>query len=661
MKKLLLTLALAVGALSMSAEPITVDFTSEDVVSQLPLKNDMEVNKVYNYTFSNVAFKTKNCYQGTKYNSNPTYLMLFAKATGSEGCYVEFTLPEKLEQFTITTGTTASTNVQVKVTANGVDISALTKLDKQQGEFTFSIPEANQAAGTAYQIVVDGKKYNGQIEKIVFNGDGTPVEPPTPVENLEVANIKAFIDAANTASATTITSPVTAVYKNGRYLYVNDATGNLLVYDKSDVITETYTNGDIIPAGITGTYENYSQGLIQMTSPVKDSFKAATAGTAVEPLEVGLDELGLGMVNQYIVIKNVKVAAAEASNTYTITDENGETATLYNQFNNAQYYDVVTVNEGEGMNVEGFVGCHSGAIQVTPIRVWSENGMEFVADPVFNPASGTVAAGTEVTITCATEGATIYYTLDNSTPTTESAVYSTPFVIKEATAIAAIAVKDGMNNSSVVRASYVVEVPFVVEGDATFNFANPTTLDPAQTAPDANSPSGASLNGVEFTSNGATMKFEGGSTSCRLYYGFNTGVEARLYKTGTVTISAPSGKLISKVNFYASTVNGVESYKNLSYTEGEDLTPVTEATWSSANGVQTAVFTAVEGQATSNGRVDFKGIGVVLIDNTAIEAVIADEYAPVEYFNLQGVRVANPENGLYIRRQGNQVTKVLVK
>ena len=38
-----------------------------------------------------------------------------------------------------------------------------------------------------------------------------------------------------------------------------------------------------------------------------------------------------------------------------------------------------------------------------------------------------------------------------------------------------------------------------------------------------------------------------------------------------------------------------------------------------------------------------------------------DTNAPVEYFNLQGVRVANPENGLYIRRQGNIATKVLVK
>ncbi|MBP3536369.1 MAG: hypothetical protein J6J93_02380 [Muribaculaceae bacterium] len=43
------------------------------------------------------------------------------------------------------------------------------------------------------------------------------------------------------------------------------------------------------------------------------------------------------------------------------------------------------------------------------------------------------------------------------------------------------------------------------------------------------------------------------------------------------------------------------------------------------------------------------------VDNIAVEG--AD--APVEYFNLQGVRVENPSNGLYIRRHGKNVTKVI--
>ena len=43
------------------------------------------------------------------------------------------------------------------------------------------------------------------------------------------------------------------------------------------------------------------------------------------------------------------------------------------------------------------------------------------------------------------------------------------------------------------------------------------------------------------------------------------------------------------------------------------------------------------------------------------DIVVDEANAPVEYYNLQGVRVANPENGLYIRVQGKKATKVLVK
>lgn len=44
-----------------------------------------------------------------------------------------------------------------------------------------------------------------------------------------------------------------------------------------------------------------------------------------------------------------------------------------------------------------------------------------------------------------------------------------------------------------------------------------------------------------------------------------------------------------------------------------------------------------------------------------VENVAVDTNAPAEYFNLQGVRVATPENGLYIVRRGATVSKVLVK
>ena len=45
---------------------------------------------------------------------------------------------------------------------------------------------------------------------------------------------------------------------------------------------------------------------------------------------------------------------------------------------------------------------------------------------------------------------------------------------------------------------------------------------------------------------------------------------------------------------------------------------------------------------------------------SAIESIAADANAPVEYYNLQGVKVAKAENGLFIKKQGNKAVKVVL-
>ncbi|WP_303341540.1 sugar-binding protein, partial [uncultured Duncaniella sp.] len=54
------------------------------------------------------------------------------------------------------------------------------------------------------------------------------------------------------------------------------------------------------------------------------------------------------------------------------------------------------------------------------------------------------------------------------------------------------------------------------------------------------------------------------------------------------------------------------------------------------------------------GELNFKGE----LPTSGVAEVAVDAEAPVVYYNLQGVRVANPENGTFIRVQGKQTTKV---
>lgn len=48
-------------------------------------------------------------------------------------------------------------------------------------------------------------------------------------------------------------------------------------------------------------------------------------------------------------------------------------------------------------------------------------------------------------------------------------------------------------------------------------------------------------------------------------------------------------------------------------------------------------------------------------ETSGIDTIEADNDAGVEYFNIQGIRVANPVNGLYIRHQGTKAEKVYVR
>ena len=80
-----------------------------------------------------------------------------------------------------------------------------------------------------------------------------------------------------------------------------------------------------------------------------------------------------------------------------------------------------------------------------------------VVDPVFSPTPGAVEANTEVTISCDTEGATIYYTTDGTTPTAGSTEYTGAITITSAVTIKAIAIKSGYLNSGVVEANYTIQ------------------------------------------------------------------------------------------------------------------------------------------------------------------------------------------------------------
>jgi acetyl esterase/lipase len=81
---------------------------------------------------------------------------------------------------------------------------------------------------------------------------------------------------------------------------------------------------------------------------------------------------------------------------------------------------------------------------------------ETVATPTANPQAGTYATAQTVTLSTATQGAEIRYTTNGNEPTAGSTRYNNPINVNSTRTIKAIAIKDGMNPSGILTATYTI-------------------------------------------------------------------------------------------------------------------------------------------------------------------------------------------------------------
>ena len=422
-----------------------------------------------------------------------------ALACATEGAVIYYTTdgsePSKNSKVydtpVIIDGSTDNVTVKAFASAEGYIDSAVS---------TFDYPVKKKAAG----IVLDEESLTLGTDEVrrlsaSFTPDGAEPEK-TPVtwssDHEEIASVTADTDTtkaavtAKSAGSCTITatcgeftascevtvtsvkrvSQVTAEPSSGevvsgtKVLLVCE-TERAVIYYTTDGSTPTeestrYEDGIVVSSAMTiqavavkSGYENSAVATFEYTIK-KEEIKLTGIALDKDTLALGLSETGTLQVN----FEPENAAPAEV----TWTSSDASIASVQADAADSAKAKVSGLKAGS-CTVTATCGEFTASCEVT---VKPEEEQKQVSAVKADPAAGEVLSGTKVSLTCETEGAQIYYTLDDTTPTKESSLYQEAIAVNQAVTIKAVAVKEGYKDSEVSTFVYTVKTTSPITGIA---------------------------------------------------------------------------------------------------------------------------------------------------------------------------------------------------
>lgn len=272
-------------------------------------------------------------------------------------------------------------------------------------------------------------------------------EDSTPIADVTVIN-----------DSYTVTGLVTCI--SGSEVYVHDGTGGICAY-----FTAAPTGlelGDVIKVTGKFTYYNGTPELDKVPSYEK----VTGSGLTLEAEEVAYNQLTSADFGRYVSLKKLTVAevfdnnGAYSTPNITVTDANNSSFQLYKAACGKDAAGAWNVQVGDVINVKASVGVYTKdsttaigeRIQLrTTNAAEFEDFVELVKAPTFSNAGGAIGPNTQITLSCETEGAEIFYKIDAG----EYTKYTAAITVTESCTITAYA-KLGEATSETVEASYYV-------------------------------------------------------------------------------------------------------------------------------------------------------------------------------------------------------------
>lgn len=230
---------------------------------------------------------------------------------------------------------------------------------------------------------------------------------------------------------------------------------NGFVYSNSVIVSCLTTNASIryTTNGLDptpGDFEVPSTGILPVANGATNKVRAFRADLAPSGVATGVFTYRVG--TPYFTPPQSAIASNTLVSLATVTPgaslyftTNSSTPTT----NSALYSGPLTLSGPVTVRALGVAPGYSNSVVGSVTYTAAQ-----VATPVFLPIGGPITNGTTITISNSTPGATLYYTVDGSNPTTNSPVYTGPFVINGGTTVKAFGVAPQYLNSSVRSTFY---------------------------------------------------------------------------------------------------------------------------------------------------------------------------------------------------------------